>query len=78
MPHVIRAPLHVTIDQSYGEILAQRLGELLGHSFACAEYRPGVYHVVPAPDFEEAFHAHWLDYYRGATRMFAVLQPETT
>jgi hypothetical protein len=72
---VTRAVLHVTTDQDYAERLVQRLGEMLGHSFICIEFRPGVYHVAPAPEFAEAFYAHWLDYYNGGTRMFVVLNP---
>lgn len=75
---VTRAPLHVTTIEERARILAERLHEMLGHGFTYVQYRPGIYHVVPAADFAEAYYAHWLDYYRGATRMFGVLQPETT
>jgi hypothetical protein len=72
---ITRAVLHVTIDRPYAERLTQSLGKLLDHSFTCNEPAPGIYHVVPAPDFEEAYYTHWEDYYRGAARMFTVLSP---
>lgn len=73
---VTRAPLHVTTDEPRARTLAQYLTEMLGHELTYIEFRPGVFHVVPGPAFEEAYYTHWLDYYKGGTRMFTVLHPE--